>query len=258
MLITTERQKHWLRVTLNRPEVHNAFNSEMIKDLTTAFKSAAKDPTLRAVILSATGKSFCAGADLEWMRSMADYSYEENLKDARILFEMFETISECPVPVLAQLHGNVMGGGVGLAAVCDIVAADRETRFGFTEVKFGLVPAVISPFVTRKVPEHYVREMMITGEIFDCASAEKMGLVHFSGENEEVGDFIEGKLDYIHNTGPEAVRSVKALLKALPHWSWNQSKEETIKLIAERRVSKEGQEGIRSFLAKRQPQWKAD
>jgi len=258
MFVTTEKKKNSLHVTLNRPDVHNAFNSEMIADITKIFRTASQDKSLRAVVLRGNGRSFCAGADLEWMRSMAGFTYEENLQDARLLFEMFEAIFECRVPTLARLHGNVMGGGVGLAAVCDIVACERETRLGFTEVKFGLVPAVISPFVMKKVPEHMARDVMITGEIFDSGKAERMGLVHFVGESEEIEDYIQGKLDFISNNGIDAVRAVKTLLKALPNWDWAKSKDETIKLIAERRVSEEGQEGLRSFLDKRQPQWKSD
>jgi methylglutaconyl-CoA hydratase len=258
MFIKTDKQKHVTRVSLSRPDVHNAFNSEMISELTQIFKSIATDKAVRAVVLNGLGKSFSAGADIDYMKSMASFDLEENIKDARTLFEMFEAIFDCPVPVLAQVHGNVLGGGIGLVAVCDIVAAERETRFGFTEVKLGLAPAVISPFVMKKISENHARELMMTGEIFDSARAERMGLIGFSGEGEEVSDFIQTKLEYIKRNGPEAVRSVKRMLREHPNRSWLQSKDETIKLIAALRVGPEGQDGLHSFLSKRDPQWKTD
>ncbi|MEQ1875974.1 MAG: enoyl-CoA hydratase-related protein [Bdellovibrionia bacterium] len=258
MLVATEKIKNWVRVTLSRPDVHNAFNGEMIRELTETFNKITADRTVRGVVLSGAGKSFCTGADLEYMKSIAGYSREENLRDARALFEMFETIFECPVPVLGKLHGHVMGGGLGLTACCDIVAAESGTKFCFSEVKIGIVPAVISPFVLKKVPQHFAREVMMTGEIFGATKAEKMGLVHFVGEGEEVGDFIEGKIDFIQSAGPEAVRSTKRLLTDSSFSNWDRMKDETIELISERRTSPEGQEGIRAFLDKRKPKWKTD
>lgn len=258
MLVGFDRQKSWVRVTLSRPDVHNAFNSQMIRDLTETFRKITSDRTIRGVTLSGSGKSFCAGADLEYMKSMADFSRDENLKDARALFEMFEMIFDCPVPVLGLVHGNVMGGGLGLTACCDIVAAEQNTKFCFSEVKIGIVPAVISPFVLKKASPHFAREVMMTGEIFNAGKAEKMGLVHFVGEAEEAADFIAGKVDFIQAAGPEAVRSTKRLLTDSAFSNWERMKDETIELIAERRTSTEGQEGIRAFLDKRKPNWKQD
>jgi len=257
-VVLTERKNNWVHVTLSRPEIHNAFNAAMIRELTETFAKITGDRAVRGVVLKGAGKSFCAGADLEYMKSMAGFTREENLRDARALFEMFEAIFDCPVPVLGQLHGHVMGGGLGLTACCDIVAAEAGTKFCFSEVKIGIVPAVISPFVLKKVPQHFAREVMMTGEIFGAAKAEKMGLVHFTGEGEEVGDFIEGKIDFIQNAGPEAVRSTKRLLTDSSFANWDRMKDETIELISERRTSPEGQEGIRAFLDKRKPKWKAD
>ncbi|HEX4923469.1 MAG TPA: enoyl-CoA hydratase-related protein [Bdellovibrionales bacterium] len=258
MFVTVEKQKGFAKVVLNRPDVHNAFNPAMIGEITQVFRSIGGDKGVRAVVLSGNGKSFCAGADLQYMRSIAGFSHEENQKDARTLFEMFESVFDCPVPVIGHIHGNVMGGGLGLTAACDIVAAEKDARFCFSEVKIGIIPAVISAFVLKKVPEHLARETMITGEIFGCDKAERMGLIHFAGESEEAADFVQGKIDFIKAAGPEAVRSVKTLLKSWRSHSWDQFKNETARMIADRRASPEGQEGLKAFLEKRAPAWKTD
>lgn len=258
MFVSVEKQKAYAAITLNRPDVHNAFNPAMIQEITQAFRSVGNDTSVRAVVLSGNGKSFCAGADLQYMRSIAGFSNEENQKDARTLFEMFESVFDCPVPVIGQVHGNIMGGGLGLVSACDIVAAERESRFCFSEVKIGIIPAVISAFVLKKVPEHLARETMITGEIFGCDKAERMGLLHFAGEDEEVADFVQGKIDFIKAAGPEAVRGVKTLLRSWRLMTWDEFKAETARVIAERRASSEGQEGLKAFIEKRQPSWKSE
>lgn len=243
-----------MTVALNRPDVHNAFNSEMIQELTTTFKSLL--PTVRAVVLRGHGKSFCAGADLNWMKSMSKYSYEENIKDSTQLFDMFEAIRSCPVPVIGRIQGSVFGGGVGLVAVCDIVAAVRETKFCFSEAKLGLVPAVISPFVLKKIPYAFAKHMMITAQIFSEEKAFERGLINFIGADEEVDDFVQSQVDFILSNGPEAVRATKQLVDFVSDHVWADVKAPTVKTIAERRVSPEGQEGMQAFFNKTKPSWK--
>lgn len=253
LAVTTENQT--LKVTLNRPDLHNAFNTDMISEISTVFKNIPED--IRAVLLRGEGKSFCAGADLNWMKSMASYSLEENKKDSEKLFEMFESIYRCPVPVVGRIHGSIFGGGLGLVAVCDIVACVKEAKFCFSEAKLGLVPAVISAFVLKKAQPNLARQMMLTAQIFHDEKAVDMGLVQFVGSEEEVDDYVQSQIDFIMTNGPEAVRDTKHLLEYVSTHSWNEIKKEATKVISERRVSEEGQEGMRSFFEKRKPSWKS-
>lgn len=255
--ITTSFQDHILHIRLNRPEQHNAFDVKMISELIDTLSNADtafKD--LRGILLSGEGPSFCAGADLKWMKSMANFSFEENSDDAGRLFHMFESFRNCKVPVVARIHGNVMGGGLGLLAVCDVVAAHRDTKFCFSEVKLGLIPSVISAFFNQRFAAGFYRPLMLTGEIFGVDRAQAMGLVHFVGETEEIEDFAAGQVDFLRGNGPEAVRALKGLLNFEENADWDTTKRETIRLIAERRVSREGQEGLTSFFEKRKPSWK--
>jgi len=253
--IEVVREDTNLRVILNRPDVHNAFEPKMIERLTQIFEDASSDKDLRCIILSGKGKSFCAGADLEWMKSMAKFTFEQNTRDSENLFKMFASIRDCPVPIIARAHGNIMGGGLGLLAVCDIVAAEKESRFSFSEAKLGLVPSVISSFVMKKASHSLCRQFMLTAEVFDCSVADKMSLIHFSGDNEEVDDFIQSKIDFLCTNGPEALRAVKKILNFIETHRDKEIEKETVRVIAERRVSAEGQEGIRAFLEKRKPSW---
>jgi methylglutaconyl-CoA hydratase len=253
--VLVQKEKHCLQVTLNRPEVHNAFEPGMIRRLTEIFKNASADTSLRCITLRGKGKSFSAGADLEWMKSMVGYSLDQNLKDSEDLYAMFAALRDCTVPLVGRIHGNVMGGGLGLVAVCDIVAADKECRFAFSEAKLGLVPSVISSFVLRKASRSFARELMLTGEVFGCETAEKLGLIHFYGEPEETDDFVQSKVDFICANGPEAVRATKHILNYVESHGDDDARRETVKTIAERRVSAEGQEGLRAFLEKRKPSW---
>jgi methylglutaconyl-CoA hydratase len=201
------------------------------------------------------GASFSAGGDLEWMKSMAKYKFEENLRDAEQLFNMFETIAECPLPVLGYIQGHAFGGGVGLAAVCDIAVAEESALFCFSEGRLGLVPAVISSFVAAKMHKNKMREYMLTARVFNAHQAHDAGLVEFVGRELESKEFFQQTLDAICNEGPEAVRETKKLLGFLRHHPKAAIKSESVRVIAERRVSAEGQEGIASFLAKRKPAW---
>ena len=259
------------RVVLNRPDVKNAFDPEMIQELTQTFVQISSDADCRVVVLSGEGTSFCAGADLNWMKSMAAYTLEQNRSDSDQLFAMFEAIRVCPAPVIGRLQGHVMGGGLGLAAVCDISAAETNTAFCFSEVKLGLVPAVISSFVLEKIQRSAAQRYMLSGEVFSASDALVMGLIHHVGSLSDVDNFVEKMIKTFLTNGPEAVRETKKLLRSV---AGNESSAEsgiessasemerkrvrrqTTQLIAERRVSSEGQEGLKSFFEKRSPSWR--
>ena len=239
-----ERDGDVLRVTLARPASRNAFDAALIAELSEAFVDVG---TARAVVLSGDGASFCAGADAEWMRASVDLDREANVADANALRGMLEAIDRCPAPVVAVVHGLALGGGVGLVAVADIVLADPGTVFAFSEVKLGIVPAVISPYALRRIGESAARRYFVTGERFDAETALRIGLVH------EVTSDLEGALARVlgelRTAGPRAARHAKRLVLDRPDGP------ETARLIAERRTSDEGQEGLRAFLERRRPAW---
>jgi methylglutaconyl-CoA hydratase len=239
-----ERDRDVLRVTLARPDSRNSFDAALIAELSEAFVDIG---TARAVVLSGEGASFCAGADVEWMRASADLDRETNVADANALRRMLEAIDGCPAPVVAVVHGHALGGGVGLVAVSDIVLADPGTVFAFSEVKLGIVPAVISPFALRKIGESTARRYFVTGERFDAETALRIGLVH------EVTSDLDAALARVlvelRTAGPRAARHAKRLVLERPDGP------ETARLIAERRTSDEGQEGLRAFLERRRPAW---
>ena len=245
-------------VTMNRPEVRNAFHPSMIRELTDAFTQLAQRSDVSVIVLKGEGKSFCSGADLGYMKSMADFSLGENQTDAEQLFDMFSAIRNCPQPVIGRVHGHVMGGALGLTAVCDIVAAVAGTQFCFSEARLGLVPAVISPFCLEKMRPAAAHRYMLTAEVFGPDEAQEAGLVAFVGDETLVDAFVMRVTTTLLDNGPEAVRSTKKLLRSVYETQdWNRRRELTSRTIAERRVSEEGQEGLRGFLEKRQPKWKA-
>ncbi len=242
-------------VALNRPEKRNAFHPEMIQELTEVFTGFHSEDKLRAVVLTGEGESFCSGGDLEWMRSMASFSHSENLQDANRLFDMFSAIRNCPVPVVGKVAGHCFGGGAGLVAVCDIVAAELKTQFCFSEVKWGLVPAVISPFVVERAHAGSVREWFTTAKVFLADEAMAGGLINFSGNISDVDIYIEHSLKLILNAAPEAVRETKSLHQSYTQMDWNSIRYKVTGLIADRRVSAEGQKGLQAFLNKTTPVW---
>ena len=237
-------------VTLNRPEVRNAFNEQLILELTTWAEQAASDGSLRAVVIDGAGPSFCAGADLAWMAKMANYTQEENLRDAQAAAAMFEAIDTLPMPVIAQVHGAALGGGAGLAAVADIAVAAEDTTFGFTEVKLGLIPAMIAPYVLAKIGQSAARELFVTGRRFDAAHARHIGLVHDVVAAGDLIDRVNKYLIEIAANGPEAMRAAKALLRRIADQSIADSTPITARAIAERRVSAEAQKLMKAFLKK--------
>jgi methylglutaconyl-CoA hydratase len=256
VLKTTQKNKV-LYITITRPDFHNALDRELISLLTKTFKAIKNDKSILAVVLAGDGPSFCAGGDLNWMRESLKFNLAKNTKDAQTLSNMYETIFRCPVPVIGYVHGNVMGGGVGLAAVCDIVASESNTKFCLSEVRLGLVPSIIAPYVLKKMPEGMARPLFLTAEVFRADHAEKANLVHFVGSEEACQNFIVNKLNLIVNNGPEATRVAKDLIHNVTTSSWPAARKLTVGVIAKRRVSKEGQEGMNAFFEKRDPTWRS-
>ncbi len=253
--VIVKKEKFYYSVKLSRPDKHNAFNPEMIRELTQFFHSASKDKFAGAVLLSGAGQSFCAGADISWMKSIADYSLQQNMADATALYDMFEAAANCPIPIIGYLHGNVFGGGVGLAAICDIAIAEFSTKFCFSEVRLGLVPAVISSFVTKKMAFNKARAYMVTAQTFSADEAMTAGLVEHVCRELEAKDFVQRTLNHIGRNGPEATRETKWLINYIRTATPAEVKTESVEVISERRVSAEGQEGLKSFLEKRDPAW---
>jgi methylglutaconyl-CoA hydratase len=237
-------------VTLNRPEVRNAFNEDVIAELTSWAERASTDRELRGVVINGAGPSFCAGADLNWMAKMAGYSREENHRDARMAAAMFAAIDKLPVPVIAQVHGAALGGGAGLAAVADIVVASDDAVFGFTEVKLGLIPAVIAPYVVAKIGLSAARELFITGWRFDAGHAKDIGLVHAVVQPENLTQTVNKYLSELARNGPEAMAAAKALLRQIVDRPVAETVSITAEAIAERRVSDEAQRLMKAFLKK--------
>lgn len=255
--VEIKKSNQILHIILNRPQVHNALDVEMIEALREAFALPSTDLSIRAVLVTGKGKSFCAGADLEYMRSMVDFSLSDNISDAAGLFSMFESGLRCPVPVVVKVQGKVMGGAIGLVAIADYSIAESGTQFCFSEVRLGLVPAVISPFVLRKMKNPLAREWMLTGQFFSADQALTGDLIQFVGTSEEGSIQVERMIELITSAGPEAVRETKSLITQLEVCNdWREIKDLTTRVIAERRVSEEGQEGIRAFFEKRSPKWK--
>ena len=241
-----------VEVWLNRPELHNAFNAELIEELISVFESLQANA--RLVVLSGRGSSFCAGADLNWMKSMKDYTQAENLKDSKRLAKLFAVINDCEVPVLGRVNGHALGGGVGLVSVCDYVVASSEALMGFTEVRLGLIPAVISPYCISKIGESHARAWMLSGERFGAEEAKRMGLIHDVVSSSELDTKMEEVKKRFLAAGPEAARVAKKLVKGVVANVKN-SEDFACGLIAERRVSAEGQEGMRALLEKDKPAW---
>lgn len=253
-----EKTELVLRVSLNRPEVKNAFNEVVIEEITDLFRRVNKSPgKIRVIVLTGEGDSFCAGADLKWMKGMIDYSLEQNLEDSRQLSRMFHLIATCHLPVVARVNGHTLGGGTGLVAVSDIAIATDRAKFGFTEVKLGLAPAVISPYLVKKMGESNCRRYFLTGERFSANLALKMGLLHDAVPENELDKAIDTVVQNLLSSGPQAIANCKELLargSTLREFDLNNYLTE---VIARMRVSEEAQEGMNAFLEKRKPKWLA-
>jgi methylglutaconyl-CoA hydratase len=247
---------HVAEVWLNRPDVRNAFNDGVIGELTAAFRGFAEDGALRVVVLGGHGKAFCAGADLNWMRAMADYSWEQNRADAQALADMLWAIYSCPVPVVGRVHGDCYAGGVGLAAVCDVLIASDNVAFCLSEAKLGLLPATIGPYVVRALGERAAQRYFTTAERFTAEKAHRLGFVHELTSPETLDEAVQNIVKALVTNGPAAVRACKRLVQDMAGQAITpELRAETARRIADIRASAEGKEGVQSFLQKRSAHW---
>lgn len=243
-------------IWLNRPEKHNAMNAEMIAEIIDCFETVNNMEEVRVVILRGCGKSFCAGADLNYMKGIAGFGYDENYQDSLKLAKSFNAIYTCKKPTIALVHGAAIGGANGLLAACDFVYCDHETKFAFAEVKLGIAPATISPYVVKRIGEYNARDLMLTGRIFLGDEAEKTGLANRSIAFEEFDEVAGKTIKLLLSSGPKAVAACKELIYNLYNkWTFEESLNDTADMIAKLRASDEGQEGMASFLEKRKPKW---
>ncbi len=243
------------RVWLNRPDVRNAFDGLMVTELRKTLFDLSSADGVRVIVLGGRGPSFCAGADLEWMRAMAAFSRDENLREAQALADLFFTVYQSPKPIVARVHGAALGGGSGLVAACDVPVAALGTQFGFTEVRLGIVPAVISPYVIGKIGESAARELFLTGERFEAVKAAEIGLVRAAVPEEDLDAVVEARVQELLKSGPRAIAEAKALIREVAWRRVEDVQRYTVERIAEVRISPEGQEGMRAFLEKRKPSW---
>ena len=244
-----------LTVTLDRPQVHNALSPQLIGDLTTLFKELGSREDIHVVILTGSGRTFCAGADLAAMRAAADYSFQENVADGQAIFDLMEAVDGCPKPVIGRINGSAIGGGVGLVSCCDIAIAVERARFAFSEIRLGLVPAVISPYVLRKIGTGFARELFLTGERFAADKALRIGLIHQVVPEEGLDDAVLEKVELLLQGAPAAQAAVKEVIHMVGSHSHEDVRAYTAELLAQRRASREGREGMSAFLEKRKPDW---
>ena len=257
-LLALRREGPIAHVVLDRPDVRNAFNAELIAQVHALFERLGADETVRAVVLSGAGKSFCGGADIQWMRGSLELTREANLEDARAMSRMFRAIDTLPKPVIGRVHGAALGGGSGLVACCDVAIAAAGTTFGFTETKLGIMPAVISPFVLAKIGRSQARALALTGERFDAARALGIGLVHEVVPSEaELDAAVDRVTSEVLSASPTGIAATKSLFARVSQESYEATLETTAQAIAAQRTSAEGQDGLRAFLEKRRPAWMA-
>lgn len=256
--LLTRREGPVEHVALNRPEVRNAFNEDVIDELTRWAAGVRADAGVRVAVLSGSGTVFCAGADLAWMSKMIGDTREDNVRDAEQMAAMFGSLDTLPVPLIGRVHGAALGGGCGLVAVCDVVVAESQAVFGFTEVKLGILPAVISPFALAKIGRSAARELFLTGARFPAVRAREIGLVHAVVSAAELDSAVASYVQEILGSGPEGIAAAKALIPRV----WGRSPADALALtadaIATRRVSREGQEGMLAFIEKRRAAWRED
>jgi len=246
------------RVWLNRPDVRNAFNDTVIAELSATFRELGADASLRAIVLGGRGKAFCAGGDLNWMRAMAGYSWEQNRADAQALADMLYTLYTCPLPLVGRVHGDCYAGGVGLAAVCDVLVAADGMQFCLSEARLGLLPATIGPYVMRALGEQASRRYFISAERFSAAEAQRLGFVHELASADTIDARVDAVVQALVANGPEAVKASKRLVQDLAGAPLTpELRADTARRIADIRASDEGREGVQSFLTKRAPRWQA-
>lgn len=250
------RQGPVARVYLNRPDVRNAFNDAVIAELTVAFRDLGADPSLRAIVLGGHGKAFCAGADLNWMRTMAGYSWQQNRADAQALADMLWAVYSCPLPVVGRVHGDCYAGGLGLAAACDVLVAADGIQFCLSEARLGLLPATIGPYVVRALGTQASRRYFTTAERFASAEAHRLGFVHDLCSADELDDKVNAIVQTLLANGPAAVKACKRLVQDVAGQPLTaELREDTARRIADIRASAEGREGVQAFLQKRSPSW---
>jgi methylglutaconyl-CoA hydratase len=256
--IVFSKQNKIARVVFNRPDVHNAFNSKMIGEIDDAIEKIRSDDSVRVVILTGEGKSFCAGADIKWLREIIDYSYEQNLEESLQLAEVLHKIYTLPKPTIAMVNGAAIGGGNGFLSACDISVASEEAKFGLSEVKIGLVPAAISPYVMRRIGESKAREYFLTGKRISAQKALEIGLVNEVVPSDKLEDTVQDIASLLLTSGPEAIAACKELIDKTTRMNFEELKKFTARMIANLRISPEGQEGMAAFLEKRKPKWIKD
>lgn len=253
--LQVERDGRVTRLWLNRPAVRNAFNAVMVRELRKALEDVRRDDEVRVVVLSGRGSSFCSGADLNWMREIISFTYEQNLGETMELAEALHELYSLPKPTVARVNGPAIGGGTGFVSACDIVVASTEARFGLSEVKIGVVPAAISPYVVRRMGESRARQYFLTGERMDGRRALEVGLANIVAEPAGLDAAVEAVVGSLLSSGPEALASAKELLRRVPGMDFGEAKRFTAEMIARLRVSEEAQEGMAAFLEKRKPKW---
>jgi len=253
--ILFQPQGEVLHIYFNRPQVHNAFNATMIAELDEALTRANQDKSLRVIVLSGQGKSFCAGADLNWMKEIIHYSFQQNLEESLQLAEVLYKLYDLPKPTVAMVNGTAIGGGTGFISACDIAVASEGAKFGLSEVKIGLVPAAISPYVIRRIGEAKAREYFLTGKRISAVKAWEIGLINEVVPKDNLREKVNEIIKLLLSSGPEALASCKLLIQKVPQMSFEEAKNFTAQMIAQLRVSPEGQEGMSAFLEKRKPRW---
>jgi methylglutaconyl-CoA hydratase len=254
-LLLTRRDGAVEYLTLNRPDVRNAFNEPLIAGLRQWADAMAADTHVRVAVMAGAGRTFCAGADLEWMSRMSAYTADENVRDATVAAGMFGALDRLPIPLVGRIHGAALGGGAGLAAVCDVVVAEQDAVFGFTEVKLGILPSMISPFVLAKIGQSAARELFLTGMRFDAARAKEIGLVHAVVPAEALDATVDRYVQEFLGAGPEAMATAKDLIRQVAGRAPQDVRQLTAETLAARRASAEGQEGMKAFFEKRKPTW---
>jgi methylglutaconyl-CoA hydratase len=250
-----ERDGGVIRLWLNRPDLRNAFDGLMVTELRKTLFELGNEDAVRVIVLGGRGPAFCAGADLEWMKATAGAGREENLREAQAMADLFFTVYNSPKPIVARVHGAALGGGSGLVAACDIAVAALGTRFGFTEARLGILPAVISPYVIGKIGESAARELFLTGERFEAVRAHEIGLIRAAVPEPDLDAAVDGRVGELLQSGPRAMAEAKALIREVAWRRVEDVQRYTVERIADIRVSPEGQEGIRAFLEKRKPSW---
>jgi methylglutaconyl-CoA hydratase len=239
--IEIQKQKDITTIILNRPELHNAMNEKLMKELTSCFRKLNKDNQTRIIILKGKGKSFSAGADLNWMKSMVKYSKEENIKDSKLLSDLYETIYNSPKPIIGHINGHAFGGGVGLIAVCDITIAPPDKIFAFSEVKLGIIPSVISTYIVKRIGISNLRRLFITGERFNSQYAKEIGLIDYVIPEEQIESEIQKNIDKLKTSNPNAIYEIKRLVEKYQDIDIKRYKEHTVQKISELRISEDGQ-----------------